>query len=1054
MSVFMGEISHKPSSDHMAGRTRHIDGATDNQLLAQTFGVSGNAGSIASNGKISLIDLFPQNANGTIYADPGELTRMDDLTFINQHLSMVTDYNALTRFMRENYLSELQMKLREVSNFSDFNNLTNEAQKAIVMFYFGQISLQEARQVIGDQTSDDQFKDAVGRTVLGKESTLNFQIHGLEIHATIRTTHFEINQEQHLIAVDFKVTDSDINGSARQIKGSGMQKAKLQFKYFANKARKLSQEIASGNANVKLQYRHAYQDSMFASQITNDLVDKIAKDFDTIKRNIKTVFEQITPEDVGVDEFDDYNPATAINRLWNELGLTTNEITASGIDADSIKNWYQQQISTEEFLAINQAVLVKKLQSALQKRYASDHIDYDAYINRAVEYAKEDLRSADTTKIVDVARPIAHQVIGLYIDSMVNISDIHQLLDVYHMPTHTHDVQIIEQLSSALIERVGQMQADNNPDLKEKIDALVSTKLPKLAIERWEIFLQHQNIVLGSYLDQNLAQKYLSEKIDEHITKILAKARQLNVQNAEDYVQQYLNHVTVDIDNYYQKNFDREKVLLAVKQRILNNLTSIVPYSKMEQGYWFDILNKINDYDLIKQYQHADNLPEFVSRFAPEFENDVQEQVTLKPETVYSKFIENIGAIKQQYVIAPINQLLISKDAPVYDDLPNKAKSEVSAVVESAVDALKNDFNVHVFTMTIYPKDTVKSIIENYLADSSELIAEQLSTINWNELISSISQYEDNLKQSKQILLGMTESFFTNGKVGFDFVVNVIHEKMAEHMFSDKVISLDQTQQIQKDTDKVIDDIKNQFNVSVCQEEDKSLLDKLTDGGTNYNSFILEWLNENKAEIESIIDKDFDWNQLVQLAFEEYAQRLQDETNANITQIHQVLNENVPGEEINSMTDNLFNELVDELNDTSYENNFDEIDRRFESKSNVLIAFTAWYSDNYFTNYLNPNSIFNQCSVQSIFDDLVEYLQENPEDMEIEFEKTFKDKFDDFAINETDILMQDNVMDRYAEIASSGKIQANLIDDIKLVQGLMSIDEYLAKVFPEIGDDY
>ena len=43
MSVFMGEISHKPSSDHMAGQTRQIDGATDNQLLAQTFGVSGRS---------------------------------------------------------------------------------------------------------------------------------------------------------------------------------------------------------------------------------------------------------------------------------------------------------------------------------------------------------------------------------------------------------------------------------------------------------------------------------------------------------------------------------------------------------------------------------------------------------------------------------------------------------------------------------------------------------------------------------------------------------------------------------------------------------------------------------------------------------------------------------------------------------------------------------------------------------------------------------------------------------------------------------------------------
>lgn len=1053
MAVYVGNISDKPSSNHLAGQIRHIEGATDNQLLAQVFGVSGNAGTIASNGKISLIDLFPQNSNGTIYADPGDLERISDLTFISQHLSMITDYAALTRYMAENYPSEVQLKLREISAFSDFNSLTNEAQKAVVKYYFELISSSEVRQAIGQQNSDDQFKDGIGRIVLGKESQLSFTIHGLEVFAKLKAVHFEINPTQHLIGIKYKIVDSKINGSARQIRGNNSRKQKTQFKYFANTARHLAQKVASESTQIKLNYNHNYQDTMFPNQIQNDLIDKMAKDFDNIKRQIKNTFNQISPQEVGIDRFDDYNSATAFNHLWSELGLSNGEITTSNIDDKSVRLRFMRKISLEKFLSINKTVLVPKLQKAIAKRYSSNHIDYDAYIDRAIEFARDDLRSVDTTKLVDMARPIAHQVIDEYVSSITQIQDVHQLLDVYHMPTRQNDSKIIEGISSSLIEHVGQIQGKDNPDLKNKIDELVTKKLPKIAIERWEIFLQQQNIVLGSFLDQDLAQKYLDQAIDKHITKILAKARQLNIQNAEDYVNQYIDqNIVSEIDNYYQNNFDYSKATLAIKQNILDNLMSTIPYSKMSKDYWFNVLQKVNDYDQIKQYQHADNLDEFVVRYAPQFENDIKSQVSLTPEEVYAKFVDNMQLIKQRFIITPINQILINKDAPVYSNLPNKAKAEVSETIQNVVNALENNFNAYIFTTDIYPQDTAKNIISHYLkANASEVVANQLDQLDWDALIENVSEYEDNLKQSKQILLGMSESLFSDRQVGYQNICDLIKEKLSDHMFTNTIISLDQKQEIQKDTNNVIDEVKNKFNIMVCQEEEKKLLEKLTDGGVNFVGFVIEWIQNNQALINQIIEQHFDWNRLVELGRDEFIQRIKDDTAASQSQIIALINASVPNEEINSMTSDLLEELENVLLEDS-ESNITN-DSQSDSKQEIINAFSDWYFDNYLIHYTNSHSIFSQLNMQPKLENLVESLEDNTDNLNEIFNQTFSSMFNDFAIDETDTIMQDKVTAQYAEIASSGEIQSDLIDDIKLVQNLISVDEYLEKVFPELGGD-
>ena len=136
MTVYAGRISHKPSADHLAGELRQVIGATDNSLLAQAFGISGTAGSVSNNGKISLIDLFPNDNSNIIYADPTELDRIDDIAFIQQHLSIVVNWQAMVRYMDAYHPGELRLALTDISISENIDNLTNAAQVIVAKYFF------------------------------------------------------------------------------------------------------------------------------------------------------------------------------------------------------------------------------------------------------------------------------------------------------------------------------------------------------------------------------------------------------------------------------------------------------------------------------------------------------------------------------------------------------------------------------------------------------------------------------------------------------------------------------------------------------------------------------------------------------------------------------------------------------------------------------------------------------------------------------------------------------------------------------------------------------
>ena len=468
MTIYIGDVSHKPSADHLAGKLRHVEGATDNDLLAQAFGVKGHANAISSNGKIPLIDLFPNGEEGIIYADPNELTRIDDIDFIQNHLSIIVNWGAIVKYMNTFHRGELRLALTDINISENLDTLTNKAQNAVTKYFFGEYSQEEAQEILDKQNSNERFNDEIGRNVLGKNKQFSFSLHGLIFNFNVKTTHFYLQNRQ--ITVNFKIDYGNLMGSARQIKGKNAKTQICQFKFFKRKVN----ELTRNKSLLNLKYTHHFNSQQLEIEIIDELNNKIQNDLEQIKKQIKNYFNNIQPEEIGIDNFDDYNMATAVGLLWRELRFPTSEISTSYIDQQSIFQWYHKEITTNEFLKINEHVFIIKLKNALIGRFNKNNIDFDAYINRALEYAQDDLRGVELTKLVTVAHQVAEKAVEEYLSSLLQTNDLNELIEIYHTSNRNHDQQIIERISNKIITQIGQSTGEGDPKLKIKIENYVT----------------------------------------------------------------------------------------------------------------------------------------------------------------------------------------------------------------------------------------------------------------------------------------------------------------------------------------------------------------------------------------------------------------------------------------------------------------------------------------------------------------------------------------------------------------------------------------------------
>lgn len=904
MTIYAGRISHKPSADHLAGELQQVNGATDNALLAQAFGVSGTAGSVSNNGKISLIDLFPNGNSSIIYADPTELDRIDDIMFIQQHLSIVVNWRAMVRYMNVYHPGELRLALTDISINENINDLTNDAQVAVAKYFFGQASREEVKRLLNEQDEETRFRDEIGRNVLGKIKAFDFSLHGLEFKFEVKTTRFNLQQRQ--VSINFKINQANVIGSARQIKGQGAKKQVKQFKFF-------KRQLSNLNDVVTLSYTHHYDNQAMVTEIVDELNDKVQNDLEQIKRQIKNYLSSLQPSDAGINEFDDYNVATAINRLWGELRFSLSEITTGNIDMNSVRQWYQKEISTDEFLAINQQAFINKLQKVLAKRYNSSNINYDAYINRALEYVMDDVRGVDLTTLVQVGHQVADEVIEEYANSFSEINDLDELMSIYHAPNRIHDQQIIERISNGIIKKIGQSAGENDPELKATVETFIVQKLPIKVLERYQIFLQNNYILLGSDMDQNLVEKYLSENMDQIIDKSITKSQQMDKSIINDYLTNVINDLEPSIDSYFETNFDEDLALDKAKQKVLDNLMSTIPYLTVGKEYWENKLNSITSYNQIKMYQHADNLEQFVVQFASDFEDELKQNTAITSQDVVNAF----NNTRENF-----NQIVVDRilDAKVHEELRSEI-NELPTDIQNVVDSIRRELHAKIFhdlqswvnNREFYPNDTTDSVLDVFVEQEKENVNETLEQFDWVKMrtvvIEEHERIREDLQAVKQRLMVMFSNYVHTGK-GAETIARGVH---LEAQLADVISPLSVEEQSKLDlyTQQVEDQVQTEFSSDICSDDD---LNAILNDDISYEEYIEKYFMETSGW-KNIIERVVDINELKQIVFNEIVNDLLDDTGQSSEKVQKYLRNNRWSvDNICKMTEVNYDDLVYSLN--------------------------------------------------------------------------------------------------------------------------------------------
>lgn len=905
MTIYAGRISHKPSADRLAGELQQVNGATDNALLAQAFGVNGTAGSVSNNGKISLIDLFPNGNSSIIYADPTELDRIDDIMFIQQHLSIVVNWRAMVRYMNVYHPGELRLALTDISINENINDLTNDAQVAVAKYFFGQASREEVKRLLNEQDEETRFRDEIGRNVLGKIKAFDFSLHGLEFKFEVKTTRFNLQQRQ--VSINFKINQANVIGSARQIKGQGAKKQVKQFKFF-------KRQLSNLNDVVTLSYTHHYDNQAMVTEIVDELNDKVQNDLEQIKRQIKNYLSSLQPSDAGINEFDDYNVATAINRLWGELRFSLSEITTGNIDMNSVRQWYQKEISTDEFLAINQQAFINKLQKVLAKRYNSSNINYDAYINRALEYVMDDVRGVDLTTLVQVGHQVADEVIEEYANSFSEINDLDELMSIYHAPNRIHDQQIIERISNGIIKKIGQSAGENDPELKATVETFIVQKLPIKVLERYQIFLQNNYILLGSDMDQNLVEKYLSENMDQIIDKSITKSQQMDKSIINDYLTNVINDLEPSIDSYFETNFDEDLALDKAKQKVLDNLMSTIPYLTVGKEYWENKLNSITSYNQIKMYQHADNLEQFVVQFASDFEDELKQNTAITSQDVVNAF----NNTRENF-----NQIVVDRilDAKVHEELRSEI-NELPTDIQNVVDSIRRELHAKIFhdlqswvsNREFYPNDTAEDVLNVFVEQEKDVVKESLEQFDWVKMrtvvIEEHERMREDLQAVKQRLMVMFSNYVHTGK-GAETIVKGVR---LEAQLADAISPLSAEEQSKLDlyAQQVEDQVQTEFSSDVCSDDD---LNAILNDNISYEEYIEKYFTET-SDWTNIIERVVDVDELKQIVFDEIVNDLLDDTGQSSEKVQKYLRDDCWSvDNICKMSEVNYNELVYSLTD-------------------------------------------------------------------------------------------------------------------------------------------
>ena len=303
MTIYQGEISHQGNRSHPAGTTRTLRGGTDDYNLALAFGTSGSTGRVSSNNKLQVIDLFRDGDEPSIFIDPSEVLRIDEIKFIQSNIGMVADWNALTRYMLNEHQAELTITLRQIDPTAHLNELTNQALEALTRLFFNVSDGSDVAKEISlsrEQPSVVEI-DTIQRNFNNKARPFHFDTWGMSVHGVIKQTRFELRGGQ--LILNYKFENVTIDGSKSRItRVEDGKSQKAQFEYFKRKA-----VAYDGEKRVKF---HDYETPIGNNRlqvISSRVIDFSNDDFKTIVDELAHAFQNADPAEAGLEDFDNFN---------------------------------------------------------------------------------------------------------------------------------------------------------------------------------------------------------------------------------------------------------------------------------------------------------------------------------------------------------------------------------------------------------------------------------------------------------------------------------------------------------------------------------------------------------------------------------------------------------------------------------------------------------------------------------------------------------------------------------------------------------------------------
>lgn len=707
VQLYEGEISHANGLGQKGGYTV----ATTSPEFAQAFGktVSGNTGTI-KNGKMSMYRIAGTSfssgeTQGVVAVDPREVNRIDPLNYAEQHHGEIYDWYALAQALGEQYSTEFDIESSAVRNGLRFNNLNNNMQTVILKLHFGEISLEEAQAEFVDNSKksnfDQDFSDLLRRRLKTIQNKKNGQrLAGVEYNIFGKTGG-GIKVQPNSVKIKFDLTCNVIGSKSR---GHKQEKER-----FANVKRFIQSTVQENSAD--------HEFTIESKDVSvKDAVDNVYTDVYTELRQTVNKTNEIIQNTSEFADYPDFNRASALSKLWNDLGLGS-DVGVANLDDEQIKRYWDKEITCFEFAHDSQNMMAQRVAKAvIKKRLSENKIDYESIGERLADELEQDY-TLDNDPVAN-RREITQKVIG-YAQERVesirsSVENAQSFTFAYRKYTQTikeYEQDIIEYATKKL----RQLEGDSrNEDVKffeacasHETDITLHNKLDE-AYERFATNAHLRNV--DGAMQNDVPRIALINNIELVVNEI--KQGQRNLPNDEyeikDIVNDYLNSKQ---DSYYdglvQNVYDFEQGMEAARNQIYENAKASPKYKFVTGKYIRQSARQITSLPQLCLLADLDEIDTFMDRYASDWENNLDEE-----------------AVKAQEHAERVQEL--KKDTELKADFESLLKEQFEAKFEEFV--ADNDIGAN----NIYVPATI-SVTAYEQADKNEMYQATIDTLVSND---------------------------------------------------------------------------------------------------------------------------------------------------------------------------------------------------------------------------------------------------------------------------------------------------------------------------------